>query len=93
MRSLFEIDEEIRQIVDSMTQVKANKLGLDNRIGTLWYNEDYIVCSKHILGALKYYGGFEYIEDCFVQTYGEYTFFSAEHSRVQDSIDWIHDHD
>jgi hypothetical protein len=37
--------------------------------------------------SLRYYGGFEYVDDEYIRTYGDYVIYSAETERVQDVID------
>jgi hypothetical protein len=37
---------------------------------------------------INYYGGFEYIDSDYITTIGHMTFYSGEHSRVQDCIEY-----
>ena len=41
--------------------------------------------------SLEYYGGFEYIDNEYRTTVGEITFYSSDHGRVSDAIEYYND--
>ena len=77
----------IDYVSGNMTWVSADQLGLDQRCGFLWVNEDSIACSLKNRRALDYYGGFEYVDHDDVAVYGDYVFYSSSCGRVQGHID------
>lgn len=94
MHMFFEIDARVADIVETYIQEECqpgdrNKTGLDPRAfaGEFFFNEDCVVVTVGMNRSLRYYGGFEYIDDEFVRTYGDYVIYSAEHERVRDVIE------
>lgn len=76
----------LRTVREQMTACKADELGLDRRAGyELFVNQDFIAVEGdgH---ALDYYGGFEYVRSECVTVIGDFKFYSADDSRVQDHI-------
>lgn len=72
--------------------VHASDCGLDSRCGYIYLLEDGIlVDSENARKSIEYYAGFEYINDDHRTTFGDYTLYSSEHSRVQDVIDWYNE--
>lgn len=69
-------------------QVRSNS-GLDPRAwsGECYVGKDVIVTTINGRKSLDYYGGFEYIDEEYVTVVGEYVFYSAEHSRVNDVLE------
>lgn len=65
--------------------IQASTVGLDFRCGELFICKHYV--ATNTARSLDYYGGFEYISQEYRCTIGNYTFYSAEHQRVQDCID------
>ena len=86
------ISEVVHRHVQGMRKEPASRLGLDERCGMLWVDEDTIV--SYTGSRLDYYGGFEYIKEgegrmvC-----GDYTFFTTESSRVQECFDYLNEVD
>jgi hypothetical protein len=77
------ISEEF--ILATSDQLSACRKVLDPRAvpGRMWYNDDILVVPNgSSIRMLNYYGGFEYVAQEERTEYGEYTFFSAEDSRV-----------
>lgn len=87
--------DQVNYIVENMLEndfqeVRPSSIGLDGRSARrLWVNQDWIVVSKHELGSLTYYGGFEYVESEFVTSMGSFVFFSVEDSRVARHISYL----
>ena len=80
----WETNKKVEAIIDEMIEVKPKELGLDERAGwRLYVDEEYIaVKNDSDLKNLRYYGGFEYVDESYVQNIGEYVFFHAEDERV-----------
>ena len=87
-----EVQDCVERQVQGMRKEPASRLGLDDRCGMLWVDEDCIVA--YTGSRLDYYGGFEYIKEGEGRiTLGEYTFYSADHSRVADAIECLMEYD
>jgi len=86
------INEVVSRHVQGMRKEPASRLGLDDRCGIVWVDEDAIVA--YTGSRLDYYGGFEYIKEGEGRTtLGDYTFYSADHSRVADAIECLMEFD
>ena len=86
------IDEVVRRHVQGMRKEPASRLGLDDRSGMLWVDEDTIV--SYTGSRLDYYGGFEYIKEGEGRTtLGEFTFYTTESDRVADAIEQLMEFD
>ena len=82
------INEVVERHVQGMRREPASRLGLDDRCGVLYVDEDTIV--SHTGSRLDYYGGFEYIKEGEGRTtLGEFTFYSSESDRVADAIECL----
>ena len=89
---LDEVNDMVHRHVQGMRKEPASRLGLDERCGVLYVDEDCIV--SYTGSRLDYYGGFEYIKEGEGRTtLGEYTFYSSEHNRVADAIECLMEHD
>lgn len=80
--ALIELDQ---QISGATTQHSAPTAGLDGRCGPIYVGEDYIATRTE--RALNYYGGFEYIDNEYIQRVGSWTIYSIEADRVQGVMD------
>jgi hypothetical protein len=79
----WEINEKVEAIIDEMREVLPADLGLDKRSAyRLYVDEEYIAVQKSDLRTLRYYGGFEYVGEEYVQELGGYVFYHAEDERV-----------
>lgn len=80
----WEINQKVEVIIDEMREVKPKELGLDERAGwRLYIDEEYIaVKNDSDLKNLRYYGGFEYVDEEHVQAIGDYVFYHSEDERV-----------
>ena len=89
---LFQIIDEVTELTDNyvanMGRVPANQLGLDPRCGKLFVSPDCIATEKSNDRALKYYGGFEYINDMHRHEMGDYVFYSNEATRVDEALEY-----
>ena len=92
MNLLDDVNEMVSCHVQGMRKEPASRLGLDERCGMLWVDEDTIVA--YTGSRLDYYGGFEYIKEGEGRTtLGEYTFYSSESNRVADAIEALMEFD
>ena len=79
----WEINEKVEAIIDDMREVRPDDLSLDKRCAyQLFIDEEYIAIQKADLKNLRYYGGFEYVDEEYVQELGDYVFFHSEDERV-----------
>jgi len=86
------INEVVSRHVQAMRKEPASRLGLDDRCGSVWVDQDTIV--SYTWSRLDYYGGFEYIKEGEGRTtLGEFTFYSTESDRVADAIECLMEHD
>jgi hypothetical protein len=89
---LDEVNDMVARHVQGMRKEPASRLGLDERCGMLWVDEDAIVA--YTGSRLDYYGGFEYIKEGEGRTtLGEYTFYTTESDRVADAIESLMEYD
>jgi hypothetical protein len=71
-------------------QVRASKLGLDERCGMLWVCDEAVVCKEYGRSRLEYYGGFEYVDKEQVKAVGRYVIYEAgyeDDDRVRECIE------
>ena len=79
----WEINQKVEAIIDEMREVRPDDLGLDKRCAYhLFIDEEYIAVQKSDLKNLRYYGGFEYVDEEHVLAIGDYVFYHAEDERV-----------
>ena len=94
---MWELQEQIEKLVDqyfadaSAQRVSAEDVGLDLRAGYLFVSTEEGWIASRNTRSLEYYGGFEYIGIEYRTTVGEITFYSADHSRVADAIEYYND--
>ena len=90
---LYDLIEKIEIVVDdyvfeNMKECDPKDLGLDSRCGgPVFVNEDGIAVPKGARKYIEYYGGFEYIDNEYVEEVGPYVFYLAEDDRVADHLD------
>jgi len=84
----WEINEKVEAIIDEMREVMPEELFLHKRSAyRLYVDEEYIAVRKDSdLRTLRYYGGFEYVNEEYVQEIGEYVFFHSEDERICDHL-------
>jgi hypothetical protein len=86
------VSEVVNRHVQGMRKEPASRLGLDDRCGMLWVDEDTIV--SYTGSRLDYYGGFEYIKEGEGRTtLGDFTFYTTESDRVADAIEQLMEFD
>ena len=84
------VNEQVKGYLDTMERVPANRLGLDPRAGTeLFVNPEGIAVESTYERALKYYGGFEYVNDMDRTQLGDYVFYSHRATRVADALEYF----
>jgi hypothetical protein len=89
---LDEVNAVVSRYVQGMRREPASRLGLDDRCGMLYVDEDCIVA--YTGSRLDYYGGFEYIKEGEGRTtLGEFTFYSTESDRVSDALECLMEKD
>ena len=94
---MWELQEQIERMVDEYFEdseaqrVSAEAVGLDHRAGYLFISTEEGWIASRNTRSLEYYGGFEYIGEEYRVTVGEITFYSSDHSRVADAIEYYND--
>jgi hypothetical protein len=86
---LDQVNDDVKDYLDTMELTPANRLGLDPRAGhELFVNEYGIAVFFRDEIKLKYYGGFEYINDDDRTQLGDYVFYSNRATRVSECLDF-----
>lgn len=80
------VNETVKAYIRTMTEIKAEELGLDCRCGYLYVGVDCIAVPKHRDTPLQYYGGFEYVDKDYRTVVGNYVFYFDEDNRVSDHL-------
>jgi hypothetical protein len=75
----------------SAQRVSAEAIGLDARAGYVFISTEEGWVASRNTRSLEYYGGFEYIDIEYRVTVGEITFYSEDHSRVADALEYYND--
>jgi len=89
---LDEVNDQVSRYVQGMRKEPASRLGLDDRCGQLFVDQDCIV--SYTGSRLDYYGGFEYIKEGEGRTtLGEFTFYTTDHDRVRDALECLMEYD
>ena len=91
---MWELEQQVEELVNSYIEeseavcVNADQAGLDYRCGMVYISvaDDFVAVSGN--RSIDYYGGFEYIDSDYKTVIGNMTFYSGEHSRVRDCIDY-----
>ena len=95
MNSIINLVDEVREMTDNfvagMRKEPASRLGLDDRCGMLWVDEDAIVAYKG--SRVEYYGGFEYVKGDDRAEIGDYVVYFATSERVADAIESLMEFD
>lgn len=82
-----DVQEKMERFVNNdMMRVCASELGLDERCGYVYVNEDCIVVQYNYTRGLEYYGGFEYVDDEYKIRMGDFIVYMNEDDRVADAI-------
>jgi hypothetical protein len=91
---MWEIDEKINDLIEQIVggpdviMINAEDIGLDYRSGNVYISveNDYVASAS--ARSIEYYGGFEYIDSEYTTALGHIKFYSGEHSRVRDAIEY-----
>jgi hypothetical protein len=84
-----EVNDRVRDILKDCPLVSASKLGLDSRCGTVYIDEDSIVVHKSNNKSIRYYGGFEYVDEEDITEVGDFVIYSDDSSRVRECIEYF----
>ena len=95
--SMMDLVDEVQDLVErqiqGMRRVHATDLGLDNRCGFAYVDEDCIVVDDARSRSFNYYGGFEYISDEDKRTLGDYTIYFNTCDRVRGALESLMEKD
>jgi hypothetical protein len=85
----FDRDFEIMLNGSDYTKAEPEAFGLDRRSFGYAYTDgfDYIIINKVDDRSVKYYGGFEYVNDSDRQEYGNWIIYSSAATRVFDALE------
>ena len=92
--SMYELAQQVNETVSQYifdsgaVQTCASEAGLDERCGEIYISVEHGWIATEQIGSLEYYGGFEYIGEDYRVTVGEITFYSSDHSRVADALEY-----
>ena len=84
---LSRIHEQVNDHVEKLRSVKATECGLDARSGVFYVDDQYVIVEKARERNMKYYGGFEYVDEEHRQEAGDYVFYSCGDERVAECLD------
>lgn len=88
---LNQIDQKLELEFSSSdyTRAKPEAFGLDKRSfgEAITDGLDYLIIRKSDDKTLRYYGGFEYVNDSDRQEYGNFVIYSSSADRVYDALD------
>ena len=88
-----EVQDCVERQVQGMRRVRASELGLDDRCGRAYVDEDCIVVESGNARSFNYYGGFEYISDEDKRTLGDYVVYLNTANRVQEALECLMEKD
>lgn len=88
-----EVQDMVERQVAGMRRVSATELGLDQRCGFAYVDEDMqaIVVDDARARSFNYYGGFEYISDEDKRQLGDYVVYMDTSDRVRDALECLMD--
>lgn len=86
-----EVQDLVERQVQGMRRVSAVELGLDQRCGRAYVddNMDCIVIDSGYARSFDYYGGFEYIDDEDKRTLGDYVVYLDTSDRVREALECL----
>jgi hypothetical protein len=90
-----EVQDMVERQVAGMRRVSATELGLDQRCGFAYVddNMEAIVVDDARARSFNYYGGFEYISDEDKRTLGDYTIYFSTCDRVRGALESLMERD
>jgi len=85
---MFEIVEDInwrldKWVKENTREIKVTQLGLPERCGYANICKEGIVVRNKDRMFLDYYADFEFVDPCYIDTIGEWTFYSSESEKVK----------
>ena len=85
-----EVNDMVNEYISTMEVTKANRLGLDPRAGReILVSPDNIAVHVSDDKLIRYYGGFEYINERYHRVQlGDYVFYSNEATRVDECLEY-----
>lgn len=91
IESLEDLISFMKQLTDEYIRSRAREAtaeecGLDRRCGNLYVHAEFIACHISDDRMLKYYGGFEYINERHVTHMGDYVIYSTDDSRAMEAF-------
>jgi len=88
---LDEVQDLVERQVAGMRRVSATELGLDQRCGFAYVDEDMecIVVDDARARGFNYYGGFEYVADEDKRQLGDYVVYLNTSDRVRDALECL----
>ncbi len=86
-----EVQDLVERQVAGMRRVSATELGLDQRCGRAYVDEDMqaIVVDSGSARSFDYYGGFEYIDSEDKRMLGDYVVYLDTSDRVRDALECL----
>jgi len=90
-----EVQDMVERQVAGMRRVSATELGLDQRCGFAYVDEDMqaIVVDDSRARSFNYYGGFEYIDSEDKRMLGDYVIYMDTSDRVRDALECLMEKD
>jgi len=86
-----ELCQSVERLVNDFTatlkEVEPQDLGLDERCGKLYVSDETIATRKIRDKSLRYYGGFEYVDDSYRIEVSDWVFYLAICPRVGDHLE------
>ena len=88
------LQEQVNQLVETMLEEKAklvpaSQLQLDERCGSLYVADDFIAAKRDNNRRLRYYGGFEYVDEENITYIGDYVIYNNNCDRVYEAIEYF----
>lgn len=92
--NLQNLEAQVEELVENMLKentkkVSADKANLDPRCGNIFIGKDFVATHKYNNRPLRYYGGFEYVDDENIVHMGEYVIYKDNCERVYDAIEFF----
>ena len=90
---LYDLEDQVDQMVRDFREVSAEEGGLDYRAGRVYVTKTHVIAHGGNVRTMNYYGGFEYVSKECTYVVGDFTFWSAEDKRVQEFIEYVYGDD
>lgn len=93
MKSIYDFLDDVNEKMENRvfamnsTYCSRTNIGLDERCGRIFIDEECIITLKRNRGNLDYYGGFEYVDKEFIQEIGDYVVYLNGDERVLGHIE------